>query len=184
MMEWRSSAILTRSQCSRNRGGLSLLETLLSLAMLGLAIGLLANLTTEYSRLIRFSGSKDQLLVACRTLEHMAQAVEESTEIVKPGLLEEDAQSLDLQSVQISGDRFTGWSFIPNQPTKLSSFYIQDGHLVGANGKSDPTPNILARDVAGFSVSRPTQNSLDLEISVDDRSNVKTYSLKAHQWVR
>jgi hypothetical protein len=154
------------------------------LALLGLAIGLLANLTTEYNRVIKFSGNKDQILTACRSLEFLGRAVERSTEIIAPEPLESQAVRLELRSVQVSEDRFTGWSWKPDQPLETSTFFVLDGHLMSAEGDDDPSPQILARDLAGFAVSRPTDSLLEIEISVADRQNVKTYSLKAHKWVR
>ena len=154
----------------------------MSLALLALAIGLLANISTEYNRLIRFSGDKDRLLSVCGTLELLGRMVEESLEVVEPQPLSSNHPGLEVRTVKLEQQRFQGWQFDPRKPAIRHSVTMVGERLMLK--KEDDTPAVLMNDLAGFAASHSSEGVITLQLSLEDRGDVSTYSLRAVRWVR
>ena len=143
----RLSAI--RQTSSWNRSGFTLLEVLVSLALLGLAIGLLSKLAIEYNRVLSFADNKDRRAVVAQALESMSTAVSESREIVEPALGVRDGDRLVLRGVVVdSPSRLQRWSFQPDGPELLLNYGLEGPNLIrGSNLAED---QVVAGEIAGF----------------------------------
>ncbi len=158
------------------------MEVLVSLALLGLAIGLLAQLANEYYRVLRFTRSQDRKLVCAETLQRIASEVS-GANLLSPNSLEVNLDHLSFELLALdSPTRFQSWTFGATPHREKIDYRVVNGDLIRSAGPT--TTQTVARDIAGFSASRPSVSYVQLRISLEQRSNVVTLQTGAHLWIK
>ena len=174
------------------RRGFSLMEALITLALLSIALGAMASLMASMNRLQRSSDEKDQRLVlVMHALEMMRAEVEEAVEILPAPSDRYQFRKIDpttdtlLQSppnAQIrlvyqmdapgALDRYANWDARRSLDLVTVTYQTVNGNLV----RNSDSSAVLCEGVSGFRVYRDAWNVDHLEISVLAGGVLRAYS--------
>jgi hypothetical protein len=65
--------------------GLTLVESLMTILLVGIVLGIVAGICNEYANIIRFSARKDRIIIGARTgVDKLKIELEEATEVLTP----------------------------------------------------------------------------------------------------
>ena len=175
------------------RRAFSLMEALITLALLSLALGAMDSLMASMNRIQRNGDEKDQRLVlVLHALEMMRAEVEEAVEIVPGPATQYQFKKIDpttdtlLQNPPLPQIRLV---YQPDAPGALGVYdtwnarnpfdLVTVTYRAASNGellRSSTTSSVLCEGVSGFRVYRDAWNVEHLEISVLAGGVLRAYS--------
>lgn len=158
----------------------------MALALLGLVIGVLADLAREYSHLIAFARAKDNTAVAVAALERMGRESEQSLSILEPAVgVSGDVLSLEVIDTDspLRIQNLAGW-----EPDRASDrlqirYELRERDLARVQTGATTTEMVMASEIDGFAVSYPDTRQVRIEISIRERQRVATFVTLAFRWV-
>jgi hypothetical protein len=160
-----------------------------ALGLLGLAIGLLAGLATEYQGIIRFTEGRSASMVAVTSLQSISRAVAQSSSILGPSEASSGEPELSLEILDFgSPQRFEPSAWSPRRPSDLLrvNYRLEENRLiretVTSTGKTSTED--MAQNMTGFSVSRPNLTTVVLSASIQESRRVETFTVRGHLWAR
>ncbi len=183
--------------------GVSLMEALVAILLLGIVVGLIASLAGEYGNIITYNRGNQKTAEAQRALQRIVDEVSRAVEITTP----EDSNLVDkveFQVVNTHGEARwkTGqeWDDDGEEPTadyglwaparaldRLRIVYSLDqGRLLRSVTKANQAPSttVVAEGILGFNVSMPQPELIKLEVSVQEAKRVVTFTGAAYRWLR
>ena len=168
--------------------GLTLVEVLFSLGLLGLTIALLGRLAISYQGIIAFSDGTSMTTAATQALEAIAREISGASEVLSP---EVGADATSILTVDIldhrSKQRFEPDNWTPRRAldTVRLSYSLEGESLVRTalfprTGSRLQKP--VARGLAGFAVSRPNDRRIELSASIQESRLVRVVRVTAYRW--
>lgn len=172
--------------------GLSLVETLVTLALVGLLLGLCGTLVAGYFRILKFSAAKDNTWLAAQVgMQRAVGEAREAVAVVNPGAggtaIEMRLRKLDPAACGPGG---SAWlpvaipspppvSFDPYPPPLLLEvcYRSQGGQLLRESGPAGGAPvsqESLCEGVTGFRCDALNDGSYALVLSVQEEKLVRT----------
>jgi type II secretory pathway pseudopilin PulG len=176
-----------RSSLRQAHRAVTLIEALVALALLGLVIGIVADLAAKYSGLITFTRSKDNSGYALAALERMARDCEQSFRVTLP-VVPGGGDVLELELIDTDSPQRTqgleAWT-----PTRTSDrltvrYELRERDLVRTETSAVSTrETVVAQGVDGLAVQVPDSRQVQIAISVREMRKISTYSTLAYRWV-
>lgn len=174
---------------------MTLLESLVALALLALVVGLLADMAMKYSRIILFSREKDATASAVTILERTAREVEQGFLLLSPAGAGPSATlsfSLVDSDEPARGEIFDFMKipmWEPRRDTDLleMEYQLVDNDLVRSVKKKDSAAlkSVVIADVGGFSTRLEQEDRLVVvEMSIVEDRKVETLVARAYRWAR
>jgi type II secretory pathway pseudopilin PulG len=163
---------------------MTLVEVLVALALLGLVIGLVADVATQYSRVLVFSQEKDKASQAITALQELAREVEQCAQLVGPTGVNENVMTV----VKVNADDpqrtedLDEWDPLRAGERQTIEYRLQNQDIVRTQTSPIGPSTVLLNGVGGFSASKLGSRSVRLEISIKDGQEVKTFSTVAFLW--
>lgn len=166
----------------RKRTGLTLVEVLVALALLGLVIGLVADVASRYSKVLLFSQEKDKASQAITAIQELVAEVEQCAKVLAPtGTGESVLRLVKVKADSpLRNDDLENWR--PYRPSDQETVeYLLSGTDILRSQPSVET-TILLNDANGFATSLQTNRSIKIEISVKKGEEVKTFTGLGFVW--
>jgi hypothetical protein len=189
---------------SKNMKGLTIMEALITILVLGILIGIIAGICSEYSRLIHYSSSRDKTIFSLQgAMDGVKGELAEALAVTSPRLTAAPLTSAGTFSSEL---QFT--KIDPANPSRLPTpfpspmpsvwasadsahvlsirYYAAGGALMREVTYPDKTSqcHVIVAGISGFSVQDLGNNSAAITASFMDDDILKTFTTRVHLSIR
>lgn len=158
-----------------SKRGITLAEAVVTLFLIAVVMGMLAHLLQASHQAIDYLNKKDRTTFAAQVaIGRITSEAREALEWQPGSATNLTFRKLDPRAVRFPEPPPTSWD--PRQPMLEVSYFLQNAQLLrtqGPPGGSVESSVVVAEGLTGFTWSRPTDQLLRLELSVQEEKKIR-----------